>query len=160
MEETKDALSEAIAEASLRKLRDRSIKVSAAKNKEKATQITFFRWVENNKENFPALDKIYAIPNGEKRDAMTGAVLKSMGVRAGVWDVFCPCTNDVETWPGLYIEFKAPGLEGKNESGLTKEQVEFREKNPMYDYALFDTWEEAADYVTTFYKLEDNRGVC
>ena len=47
---------------------------------------------------------MYAIPNGGKRNAVTGAILKSEGVLAGVADLFVARACGV--WHGLYIEMK------------------------------------------------------
>ena len=52
-------------------------------------------------------------PNGGNRTAKTGALMKSMGTKAGVPDVmiFCPFgTSLLQTWAGLAIELKV----GKN----------------------------------------------
>lgn len=48
---------------------------------------------------------IYHIPNGERRDAVTGARLKRSGVVAGVPDLCVPYSNGTHTH--LYIELKA-----------------------------------------------------
>lgn len=48
---------------------------------------------------------IYHIPNGERRDAITGARLKRSGVVAGVPDLCVPYSNG--THSHLYIEMKA-----------------------------------------------------
>ena len=48
-------------------------------------------------------------PNGGNRTARTGALMKSMGAKAGCPDVliFCPFgTSLLQTWPGLAIELK------------------------------------------------------
>lgn len=47
---------------------------------------------------------MYAIPNGGRRDAATGARLKAEGVLAGVPDVFLAAPSG--PYAGLYIEMK------------------------------------------------------
>lgn len=69
---------------------------------------------------------MFAIPNGGRRDAITGARLKAEGVRPGVWDLEYPVmiTQSEDNFVfgicnGLRIEVKTK--KGK----LTKEQAEF-----------------------------------
>ena len=47
---------------------------------------------------------LMAIPNGGKRDRVTGARLKAEGVRAGVPDLFLAVARG--PWHGLWIEMK------------------------------------------------------
>lgn len=70
-------------------------------------------WVKWIKHYYPHLT-IYHIPNGEHRNIKTAVKLKNMGVRAGVWDLYC---MDYK----LYIEFKK-----NNKEVLSKDQIEFK----------------------------------
>lgn len=87
--------------------------------------------------NAAPLSKMYAIPNGGKRDAQTAAMLKAEGVRTGVPDVHLPypvvadmARYDLyhETQPvggymaGLYIEMKK--VKGGSLSAEQKERIE------------------------------------
>ena len=47
---------------------------------------------------------LFAIPNGGRRDAVTGARLKAEGVRAGIPDLFLAVPRG--QWAGLFIEMK------------------------------------------------------
>lgn len=49
---------------------------------------------------------LFAIGNGGKRDAVTGAIMKREGVRAGVADLFLSVPRGGK--PGAYIELKKP----------------------------------------------------
>ena len=52
----------------------------------------------------------YAVPNGGKRNAITGAILKTLGVRAGVPDLVVLLPGNAASPPkSVYIELKAPG---------------------------------------------------
>lgn len=69
---------------------------------EHAEQVALFDWWRLWARNHPAL--LWAIPNGGRRDAVTGARLKAEGVMAGIPDI---CLS----WPsqghhGLFIELK------------------------------------------------------
>jgi hypothetical protein len=71
-------------------------------------------------------------PNGEDRDPRTAIVLASMGVKAGVPDLFFPELR-------LFIEFKAPG------EGLSTAQVEVVTdlRRMGYDVLIEDDHERA-----------------
>ena len=53
-------------------------------------QVALMQWAEWNKPWIPELEAIYAIPNGEKRNAITGARLKRSGTKRGVPDLCLP----------------------------------------------------------------------
>lgn len=74
---------------------------------EHAEQVALMQWVALNTASLPQLRMLYAIPNGGRRDVVTGARLKAEGVRAGVPDLCLPWPAG--PWHGLYIELKAKG---------------------------------------------------
>ena len=53
----------------------------------------------------PELARIFAIPNGGKRDKGTAIKMKAEGVRAGVLDLFLPVVRG--GYAGLWIEMKS-----------------------------------------------------
>jgi hypothetical protein len=63
-------------------------------------QMKLVAWLD---ANFPDIC-YHAIPNGEKRNKITGYRLKLMGVKAGYPDIFI--AEPKERFPGLYIEMK------------------------------------------------------
>lgn len=82
---------------------------------EHAHQRAFFGWLGWMKHLgvYPRADRMFAIPNGGKRDPITAARLKAEGVKAGVPDTFYPVgwTSDEDSrWQryGLFLEFKKP----------------------------------------------------
>lgn len=121
-------------------------------NPEMAEQIALFNWLKAMSAKYPDLAKPYAIPNGEKRDKITAARLKAAGVKAGVWDIFCP-RGKVYDWNGLYIEMKAPGKYKPPSKGLTDAQRTFRSEDTEFQYSfhVFDSWVEAAKHIAEFY---------
>lgn len=71
---------------------------------ERSEQIMLIEWAELMQRRLPALKWLYHVPNGGKRDPVTGALLKKMGVKAGVPDLFLP--EPAGKFHGLYIEMK------------------------------------------------------
>lgn len=66
---------------------------------------------------------LYAVPNGEKRDAITAAILKGQGVEPGVADLVLVIAG--AHW---YIEAKSPLLKPPLERYLSDNQVKFRDR--------------------------------
>ena len=71
---------------------------------EEQEQELIFRWAAYESATHPELRMLYAIPNGGKRDRITGARLKATGVKAGVPDMCLPVARG--SYHGLYIELK------------------------------------------------------
>lgn len=84
-------------------------------------QVKLFTWAAWEELDRPELGLLFAVPNGGKRDAVTGARLKAEGVKRGVPDVWLPVARG--RWHGLVIELKP------EESGqASKEQREWIQK--------------------------------
>lgn len=143
------------------------------KNSEHGHQTALFAWcaIINNVGINKDVSKLYAIPNGGKRDAATAAMLKAEGVRKGVPDLFLPVpivvsprnqtalyavfkdtclTSNVLS--GLYIEMKKP-IGGK----LSPEQVQriAELKRDGYAVVTCKTWREARDAIVTYLSLNE-----
>lgn len=78
-----------------------------AAGSEDEQQALFFEWVDEHKEKHPALDRIFAVPNGSNKSIAQRIVMKITGLRPGVPDVCVPIAN--VHYIGLWIEFKRPG---------------------------------------------------
>lgn len=79
------------------------------KNIEHKEQCALIEWA--NFQNLPDSNEkigtyLVAIPNGGARSAVTGALLKAEGVRAGFPDLIF--TYPTKNFHGLFIEMKAP----------------------------------------------------
>lgn len=144
----------------------------AKKGSEHGHQVGLFAWAAmvNNVGINSDVVKMYAIPNGEKRDAATGAKLKAQGTRKGIPDIFLPVpivvaphrqtalfakfgnsrlTNNVLA--GLYIEMKKP-----NEGRVSPEQTERIEQLRADGYAVIvcRNWRDAKDSICTYLDLK------
>jgi len=97
---------------------------------------------------------LFAVPNGGRRDAITGARLKAEGVRAGVWDLFHARSNmsGIPWFHGLWIEVKDPARRNKINGGLTAEQVTFRDRVRRQGYAteIIYSTQEGIDAITRY----------
>ena len=81
---------------------------------ESSEQIALFDWIRLK----PDLSKYaFSIPNESKRNPITGHIMKRMGMRSGVSDLFIAIPT--APYHGLFIELKA----GKNKA--TPSQLEF-----------------------------------
>ena len=143
-------------------------------NTEHGHQAALFCWIAaiNNVGISKDVIKMYAIPNGGKRDAATAAMLKAEGVRRGIPDLFLPVpivvtyrnrtmlhglfndsrlTNDVLS--GLYIEMKKP-KEGKTSEEQKQRIAEL--KNDGYACVVSRNWVAAKDIIICYLNLKEN----
>lgn len=120
------------------------------KHNEDNEQITLFRWAQFLSGKYPELGLMFHIPNGGKRDVREAARFKSMGVKAGVPDIFLPLARG--SYHGLFIELKAAG--GKP-SEKQKECIEFL-KTQGYRVEICYGWENASKVITEY--LESGNG--
>lgn len=75
------------------------------RQEEHNAQVMLFAWAGREAEERPELGLLFAVPNGGRRDKVTGARLKAEGVKAGVPDVWLPVAR--QGYHGLVIELKA-----------------------------------------------------
>lgn len=81
---------------------------------------------------------LFAIPNGGRRDAVTGARLKAEGVRAGVPDMFLAVPR--KNAPGLFLELKK--AKGGQVSGSQK-QMHHELAEAGYPVCVCRGWDQA-----------------
>ena len=117
----------------------RSFKLKPNYPLERAEQTALARWLDLSKLLW------YAIPNGEKRDVITGANLKRQGVKAGVPDI---CILEPRSpYHGLYIELK------RGSGGVvSKAQREWLDKLNQHGYLALVAhgWQEAKEKVELY----------
>jgi len=108
-------------------------------------QKALFEWVRLQQHKDKRYSKIFAIPNGGKRDIRTATRLKQEGVLSGVWDIFVPIR--MGKMCGLWIEMK----HGKN--GLTDNQKRFRNGlEECYAFEVCYTWTKAKQVIEEYLK--------
>lgn len=111
---------------------------------EHAQQVALFMWAGMLATQWPALELLYAIPNGGLRNKATAAMLKAEGVKSGFPDVGLPVPR--HGYAGCFIEMKKP--KGKTAAGsLSPDQRDFW--HPRLTQEGY--------YVTVCYSYEDAR---
>lgn len=116
---------------------------------EHAHQTALFCWaaLPEQRERWPELELMFAIPNGGERNFKVASQLKAEGVKAGVLDIFLPAPRSC--WHGLFIEMK------KRPNKVTPEQLMFAQRVSAngYQTALCYTWLEAVAALETYLTL-------
>jgi len=114
---------------------------------ERDHQNSFFEWLRVNESQHPILKRVFAIPNGGKRDRATAIGMYKEGLRKGVLDIHLPAPRNGKS--GLWIEFKA----GSNT--LTDEQTEWKAFLELegYEVHVVRDWTDAARLIATYLKL-------
>lgn len=146
--------------AELKKAGKRSPKIPSkwgrliAAGSEDEVQATFFEWVGRHKADHPALDLIFAVPNGSNKSPAQRAVMQITGLRPGVPDVCVPvCVKNVAgvaLSAGLWIEFKRPGG-GRVSPG--QKQWHERLRGFGHRVEVCDSAEAAIDLVTSYLRM-------
>lgn len=125
----------------------------ARNGSEDGHQAALFCWAQQNKDDYPGIQFMFAIPNGGQRDAITGARLKMTGVKPGVPDVFLPLPR--RTYAGLFIEMKKPAdKEKKVRAGKTSSAqdvyIEYLTAAHYLVVVCF-SWEDAVQALIWYY---------
>lgn len=102
------------------------------KRSETTEQIRVIQWAKHHESEYPALKWLMHIPNGGRRDRKEAAVLRQMGVKSGVSDLFLPYpaavlirdVNELRNYHGLFIEMKY------GDNTVSRDQQQF-----LYDMA-------------------------
>lgn len=111
---------------------------------EHTEQAALFEWAAWNQAKDAALNMLYAVPNGGKRDKATAARLKAEGVKAGIPDVFLPCAR--MGYHGFYIELKV----GTNKTSAEQNAWLTALKAEGYAVDVSYGWQEAAHKIVRY----------
>lgn len=100
---------------------------------------------------YPELSLLYHVPNEGKRSKITGSILKSQGLKAGVPDLCLPVARGV--YHGLYIELKY----GKNK--LSDNQKQWLTLLGDQRYFAVACWggDQAFQTLLNYLNLEDGK---
>ncbi len=112
---------------------------------ESQQQKALFKWIRIKQVRDSRYSKIFAIPNGGKRDTRTAVNLKLEGVLSGVWDIFIPIPN--HGLGGLWIEMKV------NKNKLTDNQKKFKDGlEAFYMFEVCYNWIAAKKIIELWLK--------
>lgn len=112
-------------------------------------QTILFRWAEGAVCTRPELGRMYAIPNGGKRDPVTAAKLKQEGVKAGVPDICLPIPR--KGYAALYIEMKTPTGRVSPDQKEWIADLEFYGNRAVPCFG----WREACELISGYLEMED-----
>ena len=113
--------------------------------RESAEQQTLITWARLARGKYPELDMLYHITNEGKRSVVTGARLKSEGLKPGVPDLCLAVARGGAH--GLYIEMK------RTKGGrVSPQQAAWLEKlaHEGYATAICRGWEQARDVIERY----------
>ena len=108
-------------------------------------QAALFRWAAYSRVKYPALDLLFAIPNGGSRNPIEGRHLKEQGVKAGIPDICLPVPSRHHT--ALYIELKRR-KGGRVSEAQKKVMFKLRKYGNMA--VVCYGWEEARDTILNY----------
>ncbi len=112
------------------------------KHLEDDLQRDVFRWAAY----CPALEFMYAVPNGGKRNSREAARLKRQGVKSGIYDICLPIAS--KGYHGLYLELKI----GKNKlSDNQKKFMKYVKKNGYMAVTAYN-FKEAIEIISEYIK--------
>lgn len=103
--------------------------------------------------SIPALDRMFAIPNGGLRHKATAGRLKATGVKSGVPDIMLPVS--VGRWLGLFVELKR-----KSGGRVSPEQKDWIAALTSNGYRVYvcEGWRHAAQSIQYYLEGRDVYG--
>ena len=117
--------------------------------RESVEQQTLIKWARLARGKYPELDMLYHITNEGKRSVVTGARLKSEGLKPGVPDLCLAVARGGAH--GLYIEMK------RTKGGrVSPQQARWIEKLSREGYVavVCRGWEQARDVIERYLRNE------
>ena len=107
-------------------------------------QCALFQWAAIAASDYPALQMMFAIPNGTRAVPRVAAKMKAEGVLKGVSDIFLPAARGGKH--GMFIELKT----GKGR--LSPEQIAFlgAMNAAGYHAVMCRGWEQAAETILEY----------
>lgn len=122
-------------------------------------QAALFQWAEWNRNTYPDLDLLFAIPNGAKlpytkklnkrtgkmeRVSIQANILKAEGLKSGVPDICLPVSRG--DYNGLFIELKF----GNNKATENQEWWIKQLTHHGYCATVVYGWEQAAQFILSY----------
>lgn len=120
---------------------------------EQQEQINLIKWTQQPSIRgvYPELALLFHVPN-ERSDKVQAAILKKMGVKRGVPDLFLPIPSG--EYHGLFIEMKAVNGRPSDDQIWWSEHL----KANGYACSVCYGWKQAAEILTWYLSLNCERG--
>ena len=112
-------------------------------------QKALFQWADYYKSKYPALDYMFAVPNGGLRNIAVAKKLKAEGLKAGVPDVYLDYA--VNPYHGLRIELKniKYGKKAGKPTEPQKRYINYYNEN-NYCALVCWGWKEASEVIVNY----------
>lgn len=117
---------------------------------EASEAVSLIEWRDRRVAVEPRLQRLFHIPNGGKRSAVTGAKLKAQGVRKGMLDYGLPVPS--RGYHGMFLELKRV-TGGRLEPEQAEIIAELREGG--YFVAVCRGWFDAAAAISDYLERPD-----
>lgn len=123
-----------------------------AGDSEHSQQVALFSWAADNVGMYPALEFLFAVPNGFYGNAEQKGKMKAEGLRSGVPDIILPLPKPDPVHAGLYIELKIDSVRNNKDGGCSANQVKWITwlKSVGYYVKVCYGWEEARDMLIAY----------
>ena len=121
------------------------------RNLEHHEQVFLFTWAFHQRGLYPELDLLFAIPNGGRRDPISGARLKDEGVKPGIPDICLPVMRG--RYGALWIELKAQKPNGAAVSPHQRHWLQALREHG-HATAVCYGFDEARDKILSYLRLE------
>ena len=117
---------------------------------EHAEQVALIQWCDLHSNVYPNIDRIFAIPNGGKRNISVARKMKAEGQKAGVPDLFLPVARG--GYHGLFIEMK---YRNNKPSELQRGWIDFL---ASMGYCTAVCWgaDDAIETLQDYYGMDDD----
>lgn len=115
---------------------------------EQQEQITLIKWTQQPsiRQQYPELKFLFHIPN-ERADKVQASILKKMGVKPGIPDLFLPVPSG--RYHGLFIEMKKKGGRASDDQLWWLEHL----KANGYVAAVCYGWQQGKDVLEWYLNL-------
>lgn len=126
-------------------------------------QVALFQFLKTIESKHPAIQYIYAIPNGGLRRKGVAGKLKAEGVKSGVLDVHVPSSgvdltwengavvaDKIETYHGLWIEMKF----GRNTLSDNQKWFKAGMEELGHKVVICYNWRDAANEIMRYLGIE------
>lgn len=119
----------------------------AKSGSESGHQKALFCFLRDQYGIIPDIDRVFAVPNGGKRDKITAGRMRAEGAKRGVPDILWPVWRG--QYCGLALELK---IQGNTTSDQQNEWITFLRRQGWYAVSVVG-WHDAAQVIMSYHAL-------